>query len=116
MARAAGNKARICEFEVVLTRDIQSEIIEWFIENPGFGLFPEQVLRDYFIDRVVDLIVTFAIPTFPRHRWTGAEETLTHILLLSGTHQLPRQTIPGWIQRMGGKLASSKPNAAPLDE
>ena len=87
--------ARRAELEVLLTGDIQSEVIEWFIENPGFRLFPEQVLRDYFVDRVVDLLVPFAIPIFPRHRWTGADEILTHILLLSGTHQLLRQTIPG---------------------
>jgi len=100
-----GQGARKAELDSLLTGEPCSADIDWYIPHDGFSVFPEWVLRDYYATRLVALLVPSPCPIFPRHRWVGAEQTVSYILLLF-VHQLLPQTVPLWLKAMGGKLKS----------
>ena len=93
--------------------------VQWYVCDGSLQHMGEQALKSHFCDFVVPAFIPHQCPLFPRHRWTGAGDTLNYVLLLGSTNLL-QQVVPGWISRLGGSaprlLFSATGNAAEWEE
>jgi hypothetical protein len=57
----------------------------------------EQEFATYITDTLVPSLMPGMVRLFPRHRWTGSDQTLSDLALMSAPHQLMSQITPIWL-------------------
>ncbi len=76
----------------------------------------KDILKEYFVNEVVEALTPHLCPIFPRHRWTGSDRTLNFILLLSHMHNLLQEVGPRWVAKVRGLKLSKSASGARWDE